>query len=108
MGGMIGAWKSFGQDSSVTKQKVKTGTAKRTLQYATPYSGLLALFLLVVVVDAAIGVVNPLLYRQIINKGILQANSLLIVRLAIAHRPYLRATAEKTQYERSGVEVKPL
>ncbi len=83
MGGMIGAWRSFGQDSSVTKQKVKPGTAKRTLLYAVPYSGLLALFLLVVIVDAAIGVVNPLIYRQIINKGILQGNSTLIIHLAI-------------------------
>jgi ATP-binding cassette subfamily B protein len=83
MGGMVGAWRSFGQDSSVIKQKVKPGTAKRTLLYAVPYSGLLALFLLVVVVDAAIGVVNPLIYRQIINKGILQGNSSLIIHLAI-------------------------
>jgi ATP-binding cassette subfamily B protein len=83
MGGMIGAWRSLGQDSSVIKQKVKPGTAKRTLLYAVPYSGLLALFLFVVVVDAAIGVVNPLIYRQIINKGILQGNSTLIIHLAI-------------------------
>jgi ATP-binding cassette, subfamily B, bacterial len=83
MGGMIGAWRSLGQDSSVIKQKVKRGTAKRTLLYAAPYTGLLALFLLVVVVDAAIGVVNPLLYRQIINQGILQENPALIIHLAI-------------------------
>jgi ATP-binding cassette subfamily B protein len=43
----------------------------------------LALFLVVVIVDAAIGVVNPLIYRQIINNGILQGNSPLIIRLAI-------------------------
>lgn len=83
MGGMIGAWRSFGQDSSVTKQNVRPGTAKRTLQYATPYSGLLSVFLFVVIVDAAIGVVNPLIYRRIINKGILQGDSSLIIRLAI-------------------------
>lgn len=83
MGGMIGAWRSLGQDSSVTKHKVKPGTAKRTLLFAVPYSGLLALFLVVVIFDAAIGVVNPLLYRRIINKGILQGNSTLIIQLAI-------------------------
>ena len=59
MGGMIGAWRSFGHDSSVIKQKVKPGTAKRTLPCMLLYSGLLALFLLVVIVAAAIGVVNP-------------------------------------------------
>jgi ATP-binding cassette, subfamily B, bacterial len=83
MGGMIGAVRSLGQDSSVIKQKVKAGTARRTLGYATPYSGLLALFLVVVIVDAAIGVVNPLIYRRIINNGILQGNSSLIIHLAI-------------------------
>ncbi len=83
MGGMIGAVRSLGQDSSVIKQKVKPGTARRTLMYAVPYAGLLALFLVVVVVDAAINVVNPLLYRRIINIGILQGNSGLIVHLAI-------------------------
>lgn len=83
MGTMIGALRSFGQDSSVLKQKVKRGTAKRTLAFATPYAGLLSLFLLVVIVDAAIGIANPLIYREIINKGILKGNSPLIIQLAL-------------------------
>lgn len=72
MGSMIGALRSFGQDSSVVKQKVKRGTAKRTLSFATPYAWLLALFLLVVIVEAGIGIANPLIYREIINHGILK------------------------------------
>jgi ATP-binding cassette, subfamily B, bacterial len=82
MAGMIGAYRSFGQDSSVLKQKVKPGTAQRTLRFAVPYARLLALFLLVVVVDATIGIANPLIYRQIINNGILKGNSTLIIHLA--------------------------
>ena len=42
------------------------------LAFAAPYACLLALFLLVVIVDAVIGIANPLIYRQIINKGILK------------------------------------
>jgi ATP-binding cassette subfamily B protein len=80
---MISAWRSMGQDPSVLKQKVKPGTAKRTLAYALPYTGLLALFLLVVIVDASIGIVNPLIYRQVINNGILKGNAPLIIHLAI-------------------------
>ncbi|HEY7387743.1 MAG TPA: ABC transporter ATP-binding protein [Bryobacteraceae bacterium] len=76
-------WRSFGHDSSVTKQKVKPGTARRMLRFAAPYLRVLALFLLVVVADALIGVVNPLIYRRIINDGILKSNSTLIVYLAI-------------------------
>ncbi|MGE5321606.1 MAG: ABC transporter ATP-binding protein [Actinomycetota bacterium] len=83
MGSMIGALRSFGQDSSVIKQKVKPGTAKRTLSYAAPYAGLLTLFLAVVIIDAGIGIANPLIYREIINNGILKGNSQLIIQLAI-------------------------
>jgi ATP-binding cassette subfamily B protein len=83
MGGMISAWRTMGQDPSVLKQKVKPGTARRTLAFARPYAGLLAVFLLVVVVDASITIVNPLLYRQIINNGILKGNAPLIIHLAI-------------------------
>jgi hypothetical protein len=52
MGGMISAWRSMGQDPSVLKQKVKPSTVKRTIAYALPYTGLLAVFLLVVMVSA--------------------------------------------------------
>ena len=83
MSSMIGAWRSLGQDASVLKQKVKPGTAKRTLLFAVPYAGLLAWFLLVVIVDASIGIVNPLIYREIINNGILKGNSQLIIHLAV-------------------------
>jgi ATP-binding cassette subfamily B protein len=83
MAGMIGSMRSFGQDASVLKQKVKPGTAQRMMQFAVPYAGLLALFLVVVILDAAIGIVNPLIYRNIINDGILKGNAALIIHLAI-------------------------
>jgi ATP-binding cassette subfamily B protein len=83
MGGMIGAWRSISQDPSVVKQKVKPGTAKRTIAFALPYIRLLTIFLLVVIVDASITIVNPLLYREIINNGILKGNAPLIIHLAI-------------------------
>ena len=83
MGGMIGAWRSFGKDASVLKEKIKPGTAKRTLKFAMPYAGLLAVFLLVVIVDATVTIVYPLLFRQIINNGILKGNAELIIHLAV-------------------------
>jgi len=82
MGGMIWALRSFGQDSSILKQKVKRGTAKRALAFATPYAGLLSLFLLVVIVNATIGIATPLIYREIINNGMLKGNLSIIIRLA--------------------------
>lgn len=83
MAGMMGSMRSFMQDPSVVKQKVKPGTAKRMLRFAVPYTGLLALFLLVVILDSGIGIVNPLIYREIINNGILKGNARLIVRFAV-------------------------
>jgi len=83
MPGMVGGMRSFGQDASVLKQKVKPGTAKRMLSFAVPYAGLLALFLFIVIVDSAIGIANPLIYRHIINNGILKGNAALVVRFAV-------------------------
>ena len=80
---MLGAMRSLRRDASVVNQKVKPGTAKRMLRFAAPYTGLLALFLFVVLVDAAVGIANPLIYRSIINNGILKGNASLIIRLAI-------------------------
>ena len=79
----MGSMRSVGQDASVLKQKVKKGTTKRTIMFAAPYAGLLTLFLFVVIVDASIGIVNPLIYRDIINHGILKENIPLIIHLAI-------------------------
>jgi ATP-binding cassette, subfamily B, bacterial len=83
MSSVMGAWRSFGKDPSLLRQRVKPGTAKRTLLFALPYTRLLVLFLFVVIVAATIGMVNPLLYRQIINDGILKGNSALIIRIAV-------------------------
>lgn len=71
------------QDASVVKQQVKPGSAKRVLRFATPYAGLLAVFLSVVILDAGIGIVNPLIYRHIINDGILKGDAALIIRFAV-------------------------
>jgi ATP-binding cassette subfamily B protein len=67
----------------VLKQKVKPGTAKRMLRFAVPYAGLLALFLFIVIVDSAVGIANPLIYRHIINNGILKGNATLVIRFAV-------------------------
>ncbi|MGA7565959.1 MAG: ABC transporter ATP-binding protein [Terriglobales bacterium] len=79
---MIGSLRSFGQDASVVKQTVRAGTWKRTLKFAAPYRQLLAVFLFVVILDAAVGIANPLIYRAIINNGILQGNAIVVIKLA--------------------------
>jgi len=79
--GAPGMW-SLMKDRSVTKQKLPPGTVKRIVKFAAPYRRILGLFLGVIVVDALIGVWNPLIYRQIIDAGILKHDSHLIIALA--------------------------
>lgn len=80
---MMSLMRLFGQNSLVVKQTVRPGVVTRILQFAGPYAWFLALFLFVVILDAAVGIANPLIYRDIINNGILKGNATLIIRLAI-------------------------
>ncbi len=82
MSGMAAFWRTLGQDASNAKKTVKPGTTKRVVKFAAPYAGVLAVFLVVVILDAFVGIINPLIYRQIINNGILKGNARLIVELA--------------------------
>ena len=77
-----GVMRSMRRDDSVTQQRVTKGTAKRMFQFARPYRSILAWFLVLVVIDAVIGVVNPLLFRSIIDNGIPEHNKSLIIGLA--------------------------
>jgi ATP-binding cassette subfamily B protein len=52
------------------------------MRFAAPYRKILGVFLGLIVVDALIGVWNPLIYRQIIDGGIAKHDSRLIVALA--------------------------
>jgi ATP-binding cassette, subfamily B, bacterial len=79
-GGMM---RSMRRDDSVTQQRVTKGTAKRMFRFARPYRKILAWFLVLVVIDAVIGVVNPLLFRSIIDTGIPHHDKTLIVTLAV-------------------------
>src|SRR5665213_741175 len=82
-GGMRGAMRSMRQDASVIEKSVRPGTTGRILKFASPYAALLAIFLVVVIFDAAIGVANPLIYREIIDNGILLGNGHLVLMLAL-------------------------
>jgi ATP-binding cassette, subfamily B, bacterial len=73
----------LGMNPAALERKVKPGTTRRALQYAAPHLGLLLFFLAVVIVNATIGIANPLIYREIINVGILTGNTPLIVKLAL-------------------------
>jgi ATP-binding cassette subfamily B protein len=75
--------RSFVRDKSVTKHKIAPGVIKRILRFAKPYRKLLYVFLAIVVLDAAIGAINPLILREIINNGIIGHHRSLIIDLAL-------------------------
>ena len=76
--------RSLRQDPSITQQKLKPGTIRRIIGYAKPYKLYLTLFMIATVFDALITVVNPLLLRAIIDKGILGHSDAIVISIAIA------------------------
>ncbi len=76
--------RSLRRDESVTKAPVTPGTARRMLVFARPYRRILLVFLALIVADAVVGAANPLIYRSIINQGILGHRAGLVVTLALA------------------------
>jgi ATP-binding cassette subfamily B protein len=76
--------RGFRVDPSVTKQKLKPGTVRRIAGYARPYRWPLAAFLAATSLDALITVVNPLLLRELIDRGIIPRDDGLVIVLAVA------------------------
>jgi ATP-binding cassette subfamily B protein len=74
--------RSFNRDQSVKDRTIAGGTVKRVLKFAAPYKKFLIIFLIVIIFDAIIGAANPLIYKEIIDNGIIAKNTGLIIQLA--------------------------
>src|SRR5579885_28154 len=55
-------------DSSVVKRQLPPGTWRRVLRFARPYRLDLLVFLVIVVADALIGVITPVLAGRVVNQ----------------------------------------
>lgn len=75
--------RSYTRDDSAIHTKIAPGTFKRILKFALPYKKLLLLFLAVIILDAVVGVINPLIYKDIIDKGIIGRHPNLVIQLAL-------------------------
>lgn len=73
---------SLKNDPSVRDRKVAPGTARRIMRYVRPYRWRLAVFLAFVTIDAAIVAIDPLIYRDIINRGILGGDAQRVILMA--------------------------
>jgi ATP-binding cassette subfamily B protein len=86
MGQSMNTWhamRSFTQDRDVTRKKLAPGTLRRIVRFASPYRGAITVLLVMLAVDAGIGVLNPLLFRAIIDVGIPKHRSGLVVGIAV-------------------------
>src|SRR5215475_6319458 len=63
-GGML---RSIGRKDRLKDHKLSAGTAKRVLAFAKPFRRDILIFLVAVVVDAAIGVATPVLAGRVVN-----------------------------------------
>lgn len=72
----------YTRDRSVTEHKLSGTTLRRILGFARPYRGQLALFLLVIALEAAAGALTPLLFRELIDRGITPGDRRVVVLAA--------------------------
>lgn len=75
--------RSFTLDSSVTDHKLAPGTIPRIIGFAKPYRWQLAAFLALIIIDAIAVAATPLIYRMIIDDGIVDGRTGLVVGLAV-------------------------
>ncbi|MGH9193651.1 MAG: ABC transporter ATP-binding protein, partial [Acidimicrobiales bacterium] len=76
------AIKTFTQDRSVTSHRLAPGTVRRILGFARPYRAAISVFLALIVLDALTSAATPLVFRAIIDRGIVEERTGLVVALA--------------------------
>jgi ATP-binding cassette, subfamily B, bacterial len=81
------------QDPDIAQHQLSPGVVRRVLRFAKPYRSLIAVFVALVVILAALAVAPPLLFREIIDQGVLQGDRrvVIIVSLILAGIAVLQA-----------------
>lgn len=81
-GSGYGAVRSLSRDKSVSRQRLAPGTIARVGGFARPYRGRLTVFVGLILVEAALGASVPLVYREIIDSGIAQGDTSVVLGFA--------------------------
>ena len=82
--GSGGLMRRMNQDPEVARHRLSPGIWRRVLAFARPYRRLIVLFVLLVAAAAALAVAPPLLFREIIDRGVLAGDRRLLVQLSLA------------------------
>jgi ATP-binding cassette subfamily B protein len=81
--GMGPAWRNLRTDRSVVERRLARETIRRVVGFALPHRRAIAAFLVLVVFDAVMVVVTPLLVMRIVDDGILKGDTGLVTLLAL-------------------------
>jgi len=79
-----GMMRRLGQDPEVAQHRLTKGVLPRILRFAKPYRALITVFVVLVVISSALAVTPPLLFKQIIDEGVLKGDRRLLITLAVA------------------------
>ena len=79
-----GMMRRLGQDPEVAQHRLTKGVLPRILRFAKPYRVLITVFIVLVIISSALAVTPPLLFKQIIDEGVLKGDRRLLITLAIA------------------------
>ena len=82
--GMGPVWRHLRTDRSITEQRLAKDTVRRVAAFAKPHRALIAVFLVLTVIDAALVVVTPLLIKRLVDDGILKQDGGLVTLIALA------------------------
>jgi len=80
---MRSVWAMGRRDSSVVDKQIPPGTWKRIMRFARPYRLDLLIFLVVIVIDALIGVATPVLAGKVVNEITRHGEIRVVVKIAI-------------------------
>jgi ATP-binding cassette, subfamily B, bacterial len=83
---MRGDWslmRRMSTDPDIVQHRLTRGVVRRILAFARPYRGLIVGFITLVVISSALAVTPPLLFKQIIDEGVLAGNRSLVIGLGI-------------------------
>jgi ATP-binding cassette, subfamily B, bacterial len=72
------------QDPDIAQHQLSPGVVWRILRFAKPYRLLIIVFVVLVVILAALAVAPPLLFKEIIDQGVLQGNQRVVIMLSLA------------------------
>ncbi|HKN46127.1 MAG TPA: ABC transporter ATP-binding protein [Propionibacteriaceae bacterium] len=76
-------WRRMSQDPDVAEHQLSPGVVWRILRFAKPYRVLIGIFVTLVILMSALSVAPPLLFRQIIDNGILQGDRQVVITLSV-------------------------